>query len=129
MSWIHEILERNREVAVVGVSSDAHKYGREVFDTLQEKSFTVYAVNPKYEKIGEQTCYARLSDIPNKVSMVVPVVPPGVTQTVVSEAVELGIKTIWMPPGTWDKTALEICRQHGVEEIHDICLVSALRAP
>lgn len=129
MSWIHSILENNHKEAVVGVSADAHKYGREVYDILLSKGFTVYPVNPKYPEIDSATCYQKLADIPETPDMVVAVVPPAVTHNVVKEAAQLGIKTIWMPPGTWDQTALELCQQHGIEEIHDICLVSVLKAP
>lgn len=39
-----------------------------------------------------------------------------------------GVDTVWMPPGSWSEQAVRTCEEQGIEEIHDVCLVFALRS-
>lgn len=128
MSLISGILRNNRTFAVVGVSQDRQKYSHEVFEALLAKGYQVYPVNPKYEEVDGHRCYPSLDDLPEKPQVVVTVVPPAVTEQVVESCARLGIRTVWMPPGSWSQRALETCEAHGIEEVHDVCLVFALRS-
>lgn len=128
MSLISGILRNNRTFAVVGVSQDRQKYSHEVFEALLAKGYQVYPVNPKYEEVDGRRCYPSLDDLPEKPQVVVTVVPPAVTEQVVESCARLGIRTVWMPPGSWSQRALETCEAHGIEEVHDVCPVFALRS-
>jgi hypothetical protein len=33
-----------------------------------------------------------------------------------------------VPPGAWSEKAVETCEAHGIQEVHDVCLVFALRS-
>lgn len=128
MSLVTDILRNNRTFAVVGVSQDPAKYGHEIFEALLAKGYTAIPVNPKYESVDGHPCYASLEALPEKPDVVVAVVPPSVTEKTVETAARLGVRTIWMPPGAWSDRAVELCEQHGLTEIHDVCLVFALRS-
>lgn len=128
MSLVTDILRNNRTFAVVGVSHDPAKYGHEIFETLLAKGYRVLPVNPKYEQVDGHPCYASLEALPEKPDVVVTVVPPAVTEKAVETAARLGVGTVWMPPGAWSDRAVELCEQNGITEIHDVCLVFALRS-
>ncbi len=128
MSLVTKILRDNRTFAVVGVSQDPAKYGHEIFETLLSKGYNALAVNPKYEQVDGHPCYPSLEALPEKPDVVVAVVPPAVTETIVATTANLGVGTVWMPPGAWSERAVELCEQHGLTEIHDVCLVFALRS-
>lgn len=128
MSVVSHILRTNRTFAVVGVSQDTQKYGHEVFEALVQRGYVVYPINPKYEKIDGQQCYASVNDLSQKPDVVVTVVPPRVTEQVIQSCIRQGIKTVWMPPGSWSEEAVDACEANGIEEVHDICLVFALRS-
>lgn len=128
MSFISSILSNNHTFAVVGVSLNRQKYGREVFDALLTKGYQVYPINPKYEEIDGHRCYRSLDELPEKPQVVVTVVPPAVTEEVIESCVRLGVGTVWMPPGSWSEQAVETCEAQGIEEVHDVCLVFALRS-
>ncbi|MCR4406717.1 MAG: CoA-binding protein [Anaerolineae bacterium] len=128
MSLISNILSNSHTFAVVGVSQDRQKYGHEVFEALLAKGYQVYPINPKYEEIDGHRCYPSLADLPEQPDVVVTVVPPAVTEQVVESCTRLGVGTVWMPPGSWSQRAVEICETQGIEEVHDVCLVFALRS-
>lgn len=128
MSLISNILNNNHTFAVVGVSQNRQKYGYEVFEALLTKGYQVYPINPKYKEIDGHRCYPSLADLPERPEVVVTVVPPAVTEQVIESCVRLGIGTVWMPPGSWSERAVETCETQGIEEVHDVCLVFALRS-
>jgi uncharacterized protein len=128
MSFITDILHNNRIFAVVGVSQNKDKYGYEVFETLQKKGYIVYPVNPKYEQIDGKPCFSGIENLPEKPDVVVTVVPPPVTEQVVEKSIHLGVPTIWMPPGSWSEQAVAQSESNGMQVVHDICLVAALRS-
>lgn len=128
MSLISDVLRDNRTFALVGVSQNREKYGYEVFEALIAKGYQVYPINPKYERVDGHVCYSSLDDLPETPDVVVTAVPPVVTEDVVQSCARLGVDTVWMPPGSWSEQAVRTCEEHGIEEIHDVCLVFALRS-
>ncbi len=121
-----DILNHKHTFAVVGVSQDPAKYGHELFEALFEHGYKVYLVNPKYERIDNQICYPSLEALPEKPEVVVTAISPAVTEKIVESCVRLGIGAVWMPPGSWSDQAVGTCLAHQVQEVHDVCLVSAL---
>jgi len=45
-----------KKLAIIGVSRNPKKFGRQVYDTLKEKGFTVYGVNPNAENLIHNLC-------------------------------------------------------------------------
>ena len=93
---------------VIGVSLDHAKYGYRVWKHLRLKGLTALPVNPKYDHIEGERAYANLETmvrqnpgIVDKIVVII-VVPPAVTQTVLKAAHSLGIKRVWMQPGSED---------------------------
>lgn len=128
MSLVSDILRQNHTFAVVGVSQDPAKYGHEIFEALLNKGYRVYPINPKYQAVDGHPCYPSLEALPEKPEVAVAVVPPAVTEKVVDTCARLGIGTVWMPPGAWSEKAVETCEANGIQEVHDVCLVFALRS-
>jgi predicted CoA-binding protein len=128
MSLVSDILRKHHTFAVVGVSQDPAKYGHEIFEALLAKGYKAYPVNPKYQAVDGHRCYPSLDALPEKPQVAVAVVPPTVTEKVVEDCVRLGIGVVWMPPGAWSDKAVETCDANGIQEVHDVCLVFALRS-
>jgi hypothetical protein len=109
--------------AVVGVSTNREKYGFKVLQDLKEGGYTVYPVNPLYEDIYGDKCYHDLASLPEKPDVVEFVCPPGVTEKIVQELPSLGIDKAWMQPGAESPEAITYCVEHGIETLHDICIM------
>jgi predicted CoA-binding protein len=116
MSLVSNILRNNHTFAVVGVSQDPARYGHEIFEALLAKGYDVYPINPKYEVVDGQPCYPSLEALPEKPDVAVAVVPPAVTEKVVETCARQSEK------------AVDTCEAHGIQEVHDVCLVFALRS-
>ena len=52
------------------------------------------------------------------------VVPPPVTEATLKECQKLGLKRIWLQPGSESEAALAFCREHGLKVVHGICVMS-----
>lgn len=124
----HEILTRHKTFAIVGVSRDKEKYGFETFETLKNAGYKVFPINPKYESIEGEKCYSSLKELPERPEVVVTVVPPTVTEKVVEACAELKIPIVWMPPGSWSDLAIKKCQDSRIIEIHDVCIVFAVKS-
>lgn len=119
---INNFITRKR-FAIVGASNDRAKYGNKVYRDLRAKGYTVFPVNPKLELVEGDPCYPSLKDLNTPVDGVVSIVPPAVTEKIVQEAHDAGIKLIWMQPGAESQKAIELCRELGMTCVHDDCIM------
>lgn len=112
-------------IAVVGASRNPEKWGYKVFVTLLKRfpNAKVYPVNPKASEIAGYKAYPSLSALPEKPDLVITVVPPKVTEKVVDEAIKLGVKKIWMQPGSESDEAIRKAQEAGIFVIHHACIV------
>ncbi len=102
-------------IAVVGVSDDASKYGHRIFKDLLNAGYPVKGVNPKGGFILGQNVYRSLSELEKRPELVITVVPPGVTEKVVEECNALGVKHVWMQPGSESGAAVEKAAEYGIK--------------
>lgn len=116
-------INKNDIMAVVGVSSDPEKYGNKVFFNLIEKGFKVYAVHPDGGEVEDHKRYPTLFDLPEAPNLVVSVVKPIVTEKIAGECVDLGIKRLWMQPGSESQAAIELCERNNIEVVHGECVM------
>ncbi len=120
---ISEFLEKSNIFAVVGVSTDPSKYGHRVFFKLLHTGYTAYAIHPEAGEALGHTRYTTLSNLPQKPDVVSIVVPPEVTESIVRECKKLGIKKVWMQPGSESKEAIQFCYENNIKVIHDTCII------
>lgn len=118
---------KQKNWAVIGVSSDPEKYGNKVYFQLKRGGYTVYAINPNLKQIGEDACYPNLSSLPLVPDAVSIVVPPKVTEQVIDECVKLGIHRIWMQPGSEGDAAIKKGNDHNLELIYNQCVLIQTR--
>ncbi len=121
---IEEILDKNIW-AVVGASENREKYGYKIFKKLKQLGYKVYPINPNYNMLHEEKCYPDLSSLPEVPEVVNMVVSPKHGLKVVEEAAELGIKYIWLQPGTVSEQLLKLAEEKGIETIQACILVES----
>ncbi|MHB1415481.1 MAG: acetate--CoA ligase alpha subunit, partial [Chloroflexota bacterium] len=94
MSDILQAFFAPESVAVVGASRNERGLGHTVLKNILDFGFPgrVYPVNPKADSLLGLKCYPDLVSIPDKVDLVVVVVPQPAVAGVMREAVEKGIK-------------------------------------
>jgi len=104
-------------IAVAGVSDDASKYGHKIFSGLLKAGYPVKGVNPKGGFVLGQSLYKSLDELETRPDLVITVVPPEAAVKVIEQCNKLGIKTVWMQPGSESPDALEKAKLYGIKTI------------
>ena len=125
---IEEFLEKSNVFAVVGASRDPSKYGHQIYKDLRAAGYKVYPVNPNADEILGDKCYPSLESLPEKPQVVDLVVPPKVTNQIVKICKKLGIRKVWMQPGSESETALNFCKENSIEVVHGACVMVERRS-
>ena len=120
---IAEFLKKSNVVAVVGASRHKEKFGYKIFHSLKNSGFKIYPVNPEADEVDNVKAYPSLSDLPEKPDVVVTIVPSTATEEVVKEANKLGVKKVWMQPGSESDKAIEYCEKNGISVAAKMCMV------
>jgi len=127
-------------IAVVGVSDKRDTGANRNYKTFKGHGYQVYAVNPRISAFDGAPCYPDLKSIPEKPDAVFMLTCPKVTEQVVKQCVDLGIKHVWMhcmmgtKPGlsagstSVSPSAVEMCNAHGISVIPGSCPAQFLEA-
>ena len=122
-----------RKIAVVGVSDKRETGCNSNYLKFKNAGYQVYPVNPRISTYDGSPCYPNLKSIPEKPDAVFILASPKVTDQIVRQCVELGIKHVWMHcmmgtrPGlvagmtSVSPEAVEICRANGIAVIPGSC--------
>jgi predicted CoA-binding protein len=105
--------------AVVGASSDRAKFGNKVLRAYKAKGFDVHPINPREAEIEGLEAYRDLKSLPQTPRGVSIITPPAVTERIVAEAADLGVRFVWMQPGAESPEAIRIARERGLDVIAD----------
>jgi uncharacterized protein len=129
-----------KKIAIVGVSDKRDTGCNLAYKKFRENGYQVYAVNPHIPAYDGQPCYADLKSIPEKVDAVFVLTSPKVTEQIVHECVDLGIKHVWMhcmmgtKPGlaagmtSVSQSAVEMCKANDIAVIPGSCPNQFLKA-
>lgn len=113
--------------AVVGASTDRSKYGNKVLRCYMQHQRPVFPVNPNASEIEGLIAYPNLAALPEKVHGVSIITPPVITEKIVEQAGDLGIKHLWMQPGAESDRAITRAQELGISVIAgDACLLVVL---
>lgn len=103
--------------AVVGASTDRDKYGNKVLRAYMQQQRQVYPVNRKAEAVEGLTAFQDIASLPVQPHAISVITPPNVTEQIVEQAIDAGIKHIWMQPGAESDNAVKRAREAGVNTI------------
>jgi uncharacterized protein len=104
---------------VVGASRDRNKYGNRVLRKYLQHGLKAYPVNPHEKEVEGLPSYAKVADLPDEVESLSIVTPPEVTEQIVKEAIQKGIRNLWMQPGAESPVAVQEAESHGLNVIAD----------
>jgi predicted CoA-binding protein len=119
---ITALLSSAKTIAVVGLSSKAHRPSYGVSRYLQSAGYHVIPVNPNESEVLGEKCYARLEDIPEKVDIVDIFRRSELVPEVVESAIQIGARAVWMQEGVVNETAAERARRAGLVVVMDLCI-------
>ena len=122
-----------KKIAVVGVSDKRETGCNLAYTKFKENGYQVFAVNPRISTFNGDACYPDLKSLPEKPDAVFLLTNPKVTDQIIQQCVDLGIKHVWMhcmmgtKPGlaagmtSVSQSAVEMCEANGIEVIPGSC--------
>ena len=122
-----------KKIAVVGVSDKRDTGCNLGYRKFKGAGYAVNAVNPRLTTFEGDPCYPDLKSIPEKPEAVFILANPKVTEQIVQQCVDLGIKHVWMhcmmgtKPGlaagmtSVSQDAVRMCRENGIAVIPGAC--------
>ena len=122
-----------KNIAVVGVSNRRETGCNLAYRKFKKSGYTVSAVNPRLTNFDDDPCYPDLKSIPEKPDAVFILTNPKITEQIVQECVDLGVKHVWMhcmlgtKPGltpsmsSVSQDAVEMCKNNGINVIPGSC--------
>ena len=113
-----------KNIAVVGMSKNPEKAAHYVPKYLAEKGYNVIPVNPTAEEILGKRCYSNLSDISEPIDIVDVFRPSDQVLPVISEAIKLKPKVIWLQEGIHNIEAESLAQKSGIEVIFNRCMLA-----
>jgi predicted CoA-binding protein len=128
-----QIFLSQKSIAVVGVSDNRETGCNQNYKKFRASGYRVYAVNPHISTYDGAPCYPDLNSIPERPDAVFIMTSPRVTEQIVQQCVNLGIKHVWMhclmgtKPGLYagktsvSQSAVEMCRVNGITVIPGTC--------
>jgi uncharacterized protein len=108
---------------VVGVSDQPHKYGYRIFNDLASAGYQVSGVNPRGIEVEGHKLFKTLKEVSPKPDFVITVVPASVTEKVVEDCHALGVKEIWMQPGSESAAAINKAESYGIKVTSGACFM------
>jgi len=120
---IEEILRDCRKIAVVGLSPKESRDSNRVARYLMEQGYEIVPVNPGQREILGRTCYRSLKDIPFQVDMADLFLNPTRVPQVVDQAIEIGVRAIWMQLGVVHNEAARKAKASGTQVVMDRCIM------
>ena len=121
------------KIAVVGVSDKRETGCNLGYRKFKQAGYAVSAVNPRLSTFEGDPCYPDLKSIPEKPDAVFILANPKVTEQIVQQCVDLGVKRVWMHclmgtrPGlaasmtSVSPEAVSMCRANGITVIPGSC--------
>ncbi len=103
--------------AVVGASRDRSKYGNKVLRAYLQAGRKVFPVNPSADEVEGQPAFPDLQSLTEQVHGISIITPPEITEQIVEQAGQLGIKHLWMQPGAESETAIARANELGMNVI------------
>ena len=124
LETIEDFLAQKR-IAMVGVSREAEDFSAMLFEELCRRGYDVVPVNPGVRELFGRTCFARVQDIQPAVDAALLMTSASVTEAVVADCVEAGIRRVWMyravGQGAVSEKAVEFCRERGIQVVPGEC--------
>ena len=119
---LRQLLDRNRRVAVVGLSANEMRPSYFAAKYLLDHGYDVVPVNPNYKEVLGQKCYASLEDIPGPIDVVDLFQRADQVMPFVEQAIRIKARVVWMQIGIINEAAAEKARAAGLDVIMDRCM-------
>lgn len=122
INTLRRILKQSKTLAVVGLSANWWRPSYFAAKYMQEHGYRVIPVNPQYQEVLGEKCYASLRDIPEKVDIVDCFRKSEEIGPLADAAIAIGAKVLWMQLGVINHDAAKTAAAAGLDVVMDRCV-------
>lgn len=116
-------------VAIVGASTDRHKFGNKAVRSYASKGHEVVPINPNQPEIEGLPAFPSISVVPPPLDRVLMYVPPQVGITLLPAIKESGAREIFLNPGTESEALLAKAKELGLNTIQACAIIDIGDSP
>jgi hypothetical protein len=116
-------------VAVIGASSNRHKFGNKAFRAFQAEGHKVIPINPNEREVEGIPTYASVTDVPEQIDMATVYVPPEIGITLLDGFEQKQIAEIWINPGAESDELLAEARRRKLKVIEACSIIGIGQNP
>lgn len=124
---IRSILNSSRTIAVIGLSQKPYRPSYGVSAYLQSHGYRIIPVNPAYQEVLGEPCYASLAELPEPPDTVDVFRNSRYVSGIVEEVLAAGVPNLWLQEGVIDETAARRAREAGLRVVMDRCMLKEHR--
>lgn len=122
--YIEEMFQL-KEWAVLGATTNTHKFGFKIFKKLVSCHFNVTPINPFYDSIDGIKCLPDLKE-QGQIRVVNVVVSPEKALIALDDIKASGIDYVWFQPGSYDEEVIEKALGLGLKVVYGYCVLVEL---
>jgi len=122
IAGLRRVLKSCRTIAVVGLSAQWHRPSNFAAKYMQQHGYRVIPVNPAYNEVLGERCFASLEEIGEPVDMVDVFRRTEDVLTIAQSAVRIGAKCLWQQIGVINREADALVRAAGLDSVMDRCV-------
>ena len=119
MDLLEEQLRNSKVIAVVGLSDDPARISHQVSKYMQSQGYRIIPVNPMIQETLGEKSYPDLRSVPVPIDMVDVFRRSELVAPVVDEAIEVGVRYIWMQDGVINPEAAAKAEAAGIPVVMD----------
>lgn len=127
MEDIDWILQNCKRIAVVGASPKADRPSHWIGKFLLDKGYDVIPIRPAVGKIFGKRCYGSLREAPGPIDLALIFRRSEEVAPVVEEAMEKGVKAVWMQEGIVSPEGFGQAKSGGLRAVMDRCIYKELK--
>lgn len=112
-----------QSMAIVGASRNEKSFSAQVAKHLSQLGYNLWYVNPRFEP--QEMASQRIPSIamlPDSVNHLLVLTPKGQTESVVQQAIDKGIKDVWIQQHSETPQALGLADQSSLNTVHHQCI-------
>ncbi len=115
--------EPNKNVVVIGATPKSDRYAFLAMQRLQEHGFRAIPVNPAFEEILGERCYASIADVKEPIDTVTMYVGAARSTLLTQEIIAARPRRIIFNPGAENPNLADVARAAGIEVVEGCTLV------
>jgi len=116
-------------VAVIGASSQRHKFGNRAVRAFLRQGHTVIPINPHEGAVEGLRTFASVLDVPGPIDMATVYVQPDVAMRLLDEFDQKGIPEVWVNPGAESDAMMDAARDRKTKLVFACSIMGVGRSP